>query len=163
MIKRITNWLETHFCVPAYSGWVLGAIAICFLGAAINTMAGWLYVISGVSFALLSVAAVLPPRSLLGLVVKREQIQPVTAGDDLTIELEIFNPRKQSVDLLQLQDILPFVLGKPAQRAIENNSHKRQLPLGILLPYPESRCVSLAYSRIRNWCAFGIVLVSPFA
>ena len=119
MIKRITNWLETHFCVPAYSGWVLGAIAICFLGAAINTMAGWLYVISGVSFALLSVAAVLPPRSLLGLVVKREQIQPVTAGEDLTIELEIFNPRKQSVDLLQVQDILPFVLGKPEQRAIE--------------------------------------------
>ena len=32
----------------------------CFFGAAINTMAGWLYVISGVSFALLAVAAVLP-------------------------------------------------------------------------------------------------------
>ncbi|MBR8839368.1 MAG: DUF58 domain-containing protein [Stigonema ocellatum SAG 48.90 = DSM 106950] len=119
MIKRTTNWLETHACVPVYSGWVLGAIAICFLGAAINTMAGWLYVISGVSFALLSVAAILPPRSLLGLVVKREPIGPVTAGDDLTIELEIVNQTKQSVNLLQVQDILPLVLGKPVKKAIE--------------------------------------------
>lgn len=119
IIKRITNWLETHACVPAYSGWVLAGIAICFFGAGINTMAGWLYVISGVSFALLGVAAVLPPRSLLGLVVNRRPIEPVTAGDDLTVELEIRNQANQPATLLQVQDMLPFVLGKAVHRAIE--------------------------------------------
>ncbi|WP_017315505.1 DUF58 domain-containing protein [Mastigocladopsis repens] len=119
IIKCITNWLETHACAPAYSGWVLIGIAICFFGAGVNTMAGWLYVISGLSFALLSVAAVLPPLSLLGLVVKRLPIQPVTAGDDLTVELEILNQTNRPVTLLQVQDMLPFVLGKPLQKAIE--------------------------------------------
>ncbi|MBE9037499.1 DUF58 domain-containing protein [aff. Roholtiella sp. LEGE 12411] len=119
IIKPITNWLETRACSPAYSGWVLAGTAICFFGAAINTMAGWLYVISGVSFALLGVAAFLPPRSLRGLSITRLPIQPVSAGDELTVELEIRNQLQQPVSLLQVEDILPFVLGKPVQKAIE--------------------------------------------
>ncbi|MFN6568904.1 DUF58 domain-containing protein [Dendronalium sp. ChiSLP03b] len=119
IIKPITNWLETHASAPAHSGWVLAGIAICFFGAGINTMAGWLYAISGVSFALLAVAAVLPPRSLTGLSITRLPIQPVSAGDDLTVELEIHNQTQQPVSLLQVEDILPFVLGKPVQKAIE--------------------------------------------
>lgn len=75
IIKRTINWLETRACAPAYSGWVLAGIAICFFGAAVNTMAGWLYAISGVSFALLAIAAILPPRSLVGLTVKRRTIR----------------------------------------------------------------------------------------
>ncbi|GAA6616976.1 DUF58 domain-containing protein [Scytonema sp. NUACC26] len=119
IIKNITNWLETRACAPAYGGWVLMGIAICFFGAGINTMAGWLYAISGVSFALLGLASVLPPRSLLGLVVKHLPIEPVTAGDDLIVELEIFNQARQPATLLQVQDMLPFVLGKPVQKSIE--------------------------------------------
>jgi uncharacterized protein (DUF58 family) len=128
IIRRITNWLETHACAPAYSGWVLIGIAICFFGAGMNTMAGWLYVISGISFALLGIAAVLPPRSLLGLVVQRLPIQRVTAGDDLTVELEIFNQTNRPVTLLQVQDILPFILGKPVHKPIDTiptKSHHR--------------------------------------
>ncbi|MBD6619056.1 DUF58 domain-containing protein [Komarekiella sp. 'clone 1'] len=119
IIKPITNWLETRACAPAYSGWVLAGTAICFFGAAINTMAGWLYVISGVSFALLGVAAFLPPRSLRGISITRRPIQPVSAGNELTVELEICNQAQQPVSLLQIEDILPFVLGKPIQKAIE--------------------------------------------
>ncbi|QSJ18430.1 DUF58 domain-containing protein [Nostoc sp. UHCC 0702] len=119
IIKPITNWLETRACAPAYSGWVLGGIAICFFGAGINTMAGWLYAISGVSFALLAVAAILPPRSLVGLSITRRPIQPVSAGDDLTVELEIHNQTQQPISLIQIEDILPFVLGKPVQKAID--------------------------------------------
>jgi uncharacterized protein (DUF58 family) len=119
IIKRITTWLEIRASTPAYSGWVLMGIAICFFGAGINTMAGWLYAISGVSFALLGIASVLPPRSLFGLVVNRRPIESVTAGDNLKVELEIINSTKQSVNLLQVADILPFVLGKPQQQAIE--------------------------------------------
>jgi uncharacterized protein (DUF58 family) len=119
IIKPITNWLETRACTPTYSGYVLAIIAICFFGAAINTMAGWLYAISGVSLALLGVAAILPPRSLIGLSITRHPIQPVSAGDELTVELEICNQTKQPVSLLQVEDILPFVLGKPVHKAIE--------------------------------------------
>lgn len=119
IIKPITNWLETRAIAPAYTGWVLGVIALCFFGAAVNTMAGWLYAISGISFALLGIAAFLPPRSLKSLVVKRRPMQPVSAGDELTVELEICNQSRQPVTLLQVEDILPFVLGKPVKTAIE--------------------------------------------
>ncbi|MEH2254504.1 DUF58 domain-containing protein [Nostoc sp.] len=119
IIKSLTNWLETRACAPTYGGWVLAATAICFFGAGINTMAGWLYAISGISFALLGVAAILPPRSLTGLSITRRPMQPVSAGDDLTVELEICNQTQQPVSLLQVEDILPFVLGKPVQKAIE--------------------------------------------
>jgi uncharacterized protein (DUF58 family) len=128
IIKPITNWLEIRACAPTHSGWVLAGIAICFFAAAVNTMAGWLYVISGVSFALLIVAAFLPQRSLVGLVVKRRFINPVSAGDELTVELEISNNTKQPVNLLQIEDILPIVLGKPVHQPIETiqsqNSYK---------------------------------------
>ncbi len=119
IITPTINWLQTRACAPAYSGCVLAGIAICFFGAAVNTMAGWLYAISGVSFALLAIAAILPPRSLVGLSVKRRQIKPVTAGDELTVEIEIHNQTKQAVNLLRVEDMLPFVLGKPVTKSIE--------------------------------------------
>lgn len=119
IITPTIHWLQTRACAPAYSGWVLAGIAICFFGAGVNTMAGWLYAISGISFALLVVSAVLPSRSLVGLTVKRRPIQPVSAGDELAVELEIHNQTQQPVNLLQVEDILPFVLGKSVQKAIE--------------------------------------------
>lgn len=119
IIKPLISWLETRASAPAHSGWVLMGIAICFFGAGINTMAGWLYAISGISFALLVVAAVLPPRSLVGLSITRLPIQPVSAGDHLAVELEIHNHTQQSVSLLQVEDVLPFVLGKSVHKAIE--------------------------------------------
>ena len=117
--KKINNWLETRAAAPAYGGWVLVGISLCYLGAGINTMAGWLYVISGVSFALLGVSAFVAPRSLTGIIVKRHSIAPVTAGDELKIEIEIQNQRKKSGSLLQIRDILPFILGQPVQQNIE--------------------------------------------
>ncbi len=117
--NRFSNWLEIRAVKPDYSGWVLAGVAICFFGAAINTMAGWLYVISGLSFAILGLAIVLPKRALKGISILRKSIQPVSAGDDLTIEVEISNQTSQPKILLQVQDILPFVLGKPVKAAIE--------------------------------------------
>jgi uncharacterized protein (DUF58 family) len=118
LIKRLASWLEIRACFPSYAGWVLFAICICFFGAAINTMAGWLYAISGISVALLVISAILPPRSLVDLQLKRRAILPVTAGEDLFVEIEVINPRKQAVNLLQVADILPVVLGKPVKTAI---------------------------------------------
>jgi uncharacterized protein (DUF58 family) len=119
MINRFTDWLETRWVTPAYGGCLLGGIAICFFGAATNTMAGWLYVMSGVIFALLVLAAVLPARSLKQIQVHRQPIAPVSVGDDLTIELEIENQSLRPKTLLQVQDILQSQLGTPVQTPLE--------------------------------------------
>lgn len=117
--KKIADWLETHWVTPAYSGWLLGGLTLFFFMAATNTLAGWLYVISGISFALLAIAAILPERVLNQLKVQRQPIYPVSVGDPLTIELLIENPGKQPKTLLQVQDMLPYVLGQPVTQAIE--------------------------------------------
>ncbi|MEM7595392.1 MAG: DUF58 domain-containing protein [Cyanobacteria bacterium P01_A01_bin.83] len=119
ILKYLTNYLETRACAPAYSGLVLSIIAICFFGAAVNTMAGWLYVISGVSFAILAISAFLPPRSLVGIHITRLPITPITAGDEIIVEVEVENRSKKTASLLQVKDILPFVLGKPITQSIE--------------------------------------------
>jgi uncharacterized protein (DUF58 family) len=114
---NIINYFETRACAPAYSGWVLGGITICFFGAAINTMAGWLYVISGVSCALLFIAAILPARSLKSLTIRRRNIEPVTAGEDLVMEFEVTNQSKQTVTLLNVLDVLPLVLQRQSHHS----------------------------------------------
>jgi uncharacterized protein (DUF58 family) len=116
---KIADWLETRWVTPAYAGWLLLALAMFFFGAATNTMSGWLYVISGVSIALLTIAAILPLRSLRVLELRRRSIQPISAGDELKIEIEIINPTAKSKTLLQLQDMLPWVLDNPVTTAIE--------------------------------------------
>ncbi len=116
---RFTNWLETNWVTPAYSGWLLTAIAISFFGAATNTMAGWLYAISGIILALLILSAVLPARSLKQIQIRRHAISPVSVGDLLTIELDIENQTLKPKTLLQVQDVLQSQLGKPVQTPIE--------------------------------------------
>ncbi|MDA0211434.1 MAG: DUF58 domain-containing protein [Cyanobacteria bacterium FC1] len=118
--QKLADWLETHWITPAYAGWLLMGLAVFFFGAATNTLVGWLYVMSGVSFALLLVAAILPARSLKGIELYRKPIQPVSAGDCLTVDLEIINRTSQPKSLLQVHDTLPFVLGKPMVSPIES-------------------------------------------
>jgi uncharacterized protein (DUF58 family) len=116
---RIADWLETHWLVPAYSGWLMIGLAAFFFGAATNTMAGWLYVISGVMLALLAIAAVLPERSLRKLQVHRAPIQPISVGDAIAVELVIENLANQPTTLLQVEDRLPSVLSQPVSQAVE--------------------------------------------
>jgi uncharacterized protein (DUF58 family) len=108
---RFTGWLEHHWVNPAYVGWVLLGLALFFFAAATNTLAGWLYVISGVMLALLVVAALLPPRHLQGLVVTRSPVQPVTAGVPLEVELQVSNPQRQAKGLFQIMDSVDSGLG----------------------------------------------------
>ncbi|NEP81363.1 MAG: DUF58 domain-containing protein [Okeania sp. SIO3B3] len=116
---KISDWLETKWVTPSYAGGLLGMLSIFFFGAATNTMAGWLYVISGMSFALLGMGAVLPGRSLRQIRVRRHPIQPVTVNDYLTIALTVENATNQPIALVQLKDEIPVVLGKSVQQAIE--------------------------------------------
>lgn len=117
--QRIADWLEAHWVAPAYSGWLLGSLSIFFFIAATNTLSGWLYVISGMGVALLAIAALLPERTLRSLNVWRVPIHPVSAGDQLMVELVIENRSSQPKSLLQIQDDLPESLGLPAQKSIE--------------------------------------------
>lgn len=116
---KIADWLENRAVAPAYAGWLLSGMTVFFFGSATNTMSGWLYALSGGSLALLGVAAVLPGKSLRSLEVRRRTIEPVSAGDRITVELEIENRAREPKTLLQVVDILPFVLGQPIVRPIE--------------------------------------------
>jgi uncharacterized protein (DUF58 family) len=116
---KIADWLENRAVTPAYAGWLLSGLTVFFFGSATNTMSGWLYALSGGSLALLGVAAVLPGKSLRSLEVRRRTIEPVSAGDRITVELEIENRAREPKTLLQVVDILPFVLGEPIVRPIE--------------------------------------------
>ncbi|MEG4960041.1 MULTISPECIES: DUF58 domain-containing protein [unclassified Microcoleus] len=116
---KIGDWLENRAVAPAYAGWLLSGMTVFFFGSATNTMSGWLYALSGGGLALLGVAAVLPGKSLRSLEVRRQTIEPVSAGDRITVELEIENRASEPKTLLQVVDILPFVLGEPIVRPIE--------------------------------------------
>ncbi|MGK7890740.1 MAG: DUF58 domain-containing protein [Leptolyngbyaceae cyanobacterium] len=118
-MKRLIHWLETHWVAPAYGGGLLLGLAVFFFGAASNTMAGWLYVMSGTILAILAIAAVLPERTLRHLQVKRQPILPVHAGESLVVELTITNRGKGTKELLQVTDVLPYVLAKPKTTVVE--------------------------------------------
>jgi uncharacterized protein (DUF58 family) len=104
--KRFFRWLERRFATPEFIGGMYGSLSLFFFMAATNTLSGWLYVISGVSFALLIVGAVMPKRLLLEVAVVRSQIDPVSVGDDLWVNLIIQNTGKTH-KLLEVCDILP--------------------------------------------------------
>lgn len=119
-VTRLTDWLESYWINPAYSGWLLGVMGLFFFLAATNSMAGWLYVMSGVVFALLMIAAILSRRTLKGLTITRRPIQPVSVGEQVTIELLIQNSTRQRKSLIQAEDLVPSVLGSPVQKVIES-------------------------------------------
>lgn len=119
IFQSIFHWLESNWVVPAYPGWVLSGLVLFFFGAATNTMAGWLYVMSGVILALLVIAASLPPRILKLLSVKRHPISPTMAGTPLAIQVTVQNASHQSRELLQIQDQLPASLSYLARTVIE--------------------------------------------
>jgi uncharacterized protein (DUF58 family) len=119
IINRANKWLETNWVTPAYAGWLLTILTICFFGAATNTMAGWLYVLSGVGVALLGVSAILPVRSIQALTISRGAILPVTAGAELEIALTIHNPTPQIQTLFQVQDLNSFPRSNPLVTTVE--------------------------------------------
>ncbi|MEO0946851.1 MAG: DUF58 domain-containing protein [Cyanobacteria bacterium J06641_5] len=95
-------------------------IGLCFFGAATNTMVGWLYALSGAMLALLAIAAILPRWSLRFLAVRRRPISPVSAGDVLTLELEVTNTGKHWCGLLEIHDrVPPSLLGTPQDRKLD--------------------------------------------
>ncbi|MBL1210130.1 DUF58 domain-containing protein [Geminocystis sp. GBBB08] len=128
-IVSFIHWLENRWAIPAYSGWVLIGIALSFFGAATNTMAGWLYVLSGILLSLLGVNFFISIKTLKQLQVKRLPIQPISAGDELTIELIITNPTKKIKNLIEVIDEIPLQLSGKITNTIETILPKNQLKI----------------------------------
>ena len=104
---RLTTWLTQRWAMPAFAGWVLIGLTSCFWIAAANTLAGWLYVLSGTLLALLGLAMWLPMRSLRSLTVTRQPLYPVSVGETLSLSLQIRNASSQGRSLLQYRDSFP--------------------------------------------------------
>jgi uncharacterized protein (DUF58 family) len=102
------QWLESRYCLPEFGGSMLLGLAIFFFISATNTLAGWLYVISGVSFALILIGAVMPARALKKLVVKRSPIEPVSAGENVWVEIQVTNRGSGAADLIWLREAEPL-------------------------------------------------------
>jgi uncharacterized protein (DUF58 family) len=117
--KNLLIWLETHSAAPAYAGWVLIGLTFCFWLAAANTMAGWLYVLSGVGAALLLVSAALPVRGLKGIEVTRSAIHPVHVGESLSVFVHLRNRTTQTKGLLTAHDQVPTALGVSGETVVE--------------------------------------------
>jgi len=109
-VKKINfwQWLQSKYCSPEFGGSMLLGLAIFFFVAATNTLSGWLYVISGVSFALMLIGAVMPGRLLKKITVKRSPIQPVSAGETVWVEIQITNSGSGAADLIWLREPEPF-------------------------------------------------------
>ncbi len=117
-IKRFFKWLESRLATPEFIGGMYTTLTLFFFMAATNTLAGWLYVISGVSLALLIVGAVMPKRLLAEIVVVRSQLDPVSVGDDLWVDLTIQNTGRTEKRLLEVRDILPENLSNILQQDV---------------------------------------------
>ncbi len=91
---------------------------MCFLLAAANTLAGWLYVLSGIGLALLVVAAILSVRSLQDLQIERYPIYAVSAGETLPLAIKVINATSNPKSLLQILDQVPKELGQPQETVI---------------------------------------------
>ena len=117
--QRLQLWLEHRWVSPSYGGGLLIFFAIFFFAAATNTMAGWLYVISGVLLALLITAAVLSRRSLRGVTVTRQAIAPVSVGDTVLVTATWHNASDQLLTLSQAIDGAPLYLTKAHQKSFK--------------------------------------------
>jgi len=114
-LRRLNQFLERRWVTPAYAGLLLLGLNIFLFAAAVNSMAGWLYVITGLILGLLVVAAILPPRHLRGLVLERGAVEPVYAGDRLRLSLLVTNATSSLRSGLQVWDRLPRALWSPIQ------------------------------------------------
>ncbi|MFN4279200.1 DUF58 domain-containing protein [Thermosynechococcus sp.] len=115
-LRRLNQFLEERWVTPAYAGLLLLAMNLFFFAAAVNSMAGWLYVITGMILGLLLVAASLPPRYLRGLMLERAKADPVHAGDRLRLTVFLTNATPTPRYTLQVIDPVPSGLRSATQR-----------------------------------------------
>ncbi|MEA5466423.1 DUF58 domain-containing protein [Leptothoe sp. PORK10 BA2] len=156
MLKRLAHWMESNWVTPAYSGWVLLGFTLCIFGAATNTMAGWLYVISGVTIALLSVSSILPQRSLQGLAISRPLPVPVSAGEAVSMVVTVENTTAHPKSLMQVQDLVPAALGGQQVRAIATLAPQSQHTWRYEIPTERRGIYTWSEVRLRTAAPLGL-------
>ncbi|MGB3613587.1 MAG: hypothetical protein WBA10_07315, partial [Elainellaceae cyanobacterium] len=107
MFNSLTLRLEKAGVNLDYSGWIVIGLAGFFFAAATNTLAGWLYLMSGIMLAVLAIAVILVRRSLAGLEAVRSPTSPVHAGDALYSTVTIINRQPHPKTLIQAIDPCP--------------------------------------------------------
>lgn len=155
-LQRFSQYLERRWVAPAYVGWVLLGLAVFFFAAATNTLAGWLYVMSGVLLALLAIAAILPPRNLTGIKVERQPIHPVAAGDPLLVELRLENVQRYPKVLFQAIDPIPPALGQAQSVSIRVLNPGVSYLWSYQLPTSQRGCFNWSEMLLRSAAPLGL-------
>lgn len=155
-IRRWAVALEQRWGIPSYSGWILAGLSIFFFGAATNTMAGWLYVISGITAGLLIVAATLPNRALKGIQVTRQSIAPVMAGDPLTVKVTLTNTTHRSKELLIVGDQVPQAFNLHPTQAIEGIAPQESITWSYQCPSMRRGTYRWSHLYLRTAAPLGL-------
>ncbi|WP_330202387.1 DUF58 domain-containing protein [Cyanobacterium sp. Dongsha4] len=160
---NLIQWLEYHWATPAYGGWVLIGIALSFFGAATNTMAGWLYVLSGMLLSLLGLNFVVAINTLKKLQIKRLAIASVHAGDELTLSLKINNPTQKNKTLITILEHIPPSLGKEIKHNIETLPSGQEILLTAYLQTNNRGIYHWDYLSLRTAAPFGLFYCSRYS
>lgn len=152
---------------PSYSGTLLLGFSLFFFIAATNTMAGWLYVMSGLILALLGISTFLARQMIRGIDLDRLPIEPVQAGDLLKIRLLLRNETAQPKSLIQVNDNLPHDLALSHREAVRRlpglaASHREVVTLLPAHSTIEVQYDLLAPKRgIYSWCTIELRTGAP--
>jgi uncharacterized protein (DUF58 family) len=158
--KALANQLEHRIAIPSYSGGVLLGISLFFFIAATNTMAGWLYVISGIILALMGIAIFSVRQVLRGITIDRPLLDPVQAGDALKIRLLLQNNSPQPKGLLQVIDHLPPGLSQPHTEVITQISARQSIKVQYDLLAQRRGVYRWQRVQIRTGAPLGLVWAS---
>ncbi len=148
--------LERRGLKPAYAGGLLLALAIFLFAAATNTLAGWLYVMSGIMLALLALATQLPRRNLHGVTVERLPIEPVSAGEPLAVEVLITNHHRQPRDLFLVVDAMAPAIAAPQHIALRHLNPGQTFPWRYRVPTTRRGIYAWSALTLRSAAPLGL-------
>ncbi len=158
--KTLTHSIEHRLAIPSYSGGLLLSISLFFFIAATNTMAGWLYVMSGLIVALISIAIFSVRQALRGITIQRSLLEPVQAGEALKIHLVVQNNSAQSKAWLQVIDHLPPGLSKPHTEVVPQVLARQDIKIQYDLLAQHRGIYRWQRVQIRTGAPLGLVWAS---
>jgi uncharacterized protein (DUF58 family) len=158
--KALSQSIEYRMAAPSYSGALLLGMSLFFFIAATNSMAGWLYVMSGLILAMLGIAIFLVRQALRGIHLDRPLIEPVQAGDALRIRILLQNDSPQPKALLQVIDRLPPGLGSVRTEVLANLPARNPFEISYDLLANHRGVYRWQYVQVRTGAPLGLVWAS---
>ncbi len=159
--KALTHALEHRLAIPSYSGGLLLSISLFFFIAATNTMAGWLYVMSGLIVAMVGIAIFSVRQALRGIEIQRPKLEPVQAGEALKIHLVLQNNSAQPKTLLQvIEHLPPGLLNQPHTEVVSQVPARQAAHLHYDLMAQHRGIYRWQRVQIRTGAPLGLVWAS---